>query len=686
MVQSSIPPAAEQADAVVQQNEPVETLPVDLTDLSLEQLMDIPVHGAAWLEPEDALANDLAVAAGPEDSGPEALEDFPQDLTALNLVQLMNLRVAASPQIEEPEREEDPETQEEEWTRPEPDAADRPTRSGGSSSDAAAAATPEQRLLIDLISGEAADEEGAPTGGVGAGIVPAIVSIAPSLANDEVAGSAKVSALTGGSPANRAPVAGDDGAATDQDAPVVVTVLGNDGDADGDTLTVTGVTQGAGGTVVVNPDGTLTYTPSGGFTGADAFTYTLSDGRGGTDTGTVAVTVNALPANLVSGPGFHVGTNGIDQITGTSLSEGAGGEEIILGLAGDDTLTGDGNEDRLLGGAGADTLSGGAGNDSLIGGAGDDSADGGTGGDAYLFIEGTGSDTVSGGTGSDAIILVDVNGGAANLADWTLTLTTGTATWFADRVDLSAGATGTVTFTDGSGLTFDGIETITWATTYDVDGGNSVVRLAPAGGGTVTGNTREDTILGSAGDDTLTGDSNEDLLIGGAGDDALDGGSHDDMLLGEAGADTLAGGAGDDVLIGGLGADVLEGGDGDDLLLWDAADSDIDGGAGTDTLRVNGGDADLTAFAGEIEDIERIDLETHPGASTLTLTAQDLLDASDSDILTVLGGTNDTVNAGTGWTDGGVSGGFHTYTKTLGGDLATLLIDTDITVNPDIAA
>src|SRR5204862_168348 len=65
-------------------------------------------------------------------------------------------------------------------------------------------------------------------------------------------------------------------------------------DADGDTLTVTAVTQGAHGTVAYTATG-VTYTPNYGYTGADTFTYTISDGHGGTDTATVSVSV-AAPA------------------------------------------------------------------------------------------------------------------------------------------------------------------------------------------------------------------------------------------------------------------------------------------------------------------------------------------------------------------------------------------------------
>ena len=93
--------------------------------------------------------------------------------------------------------------------------------------------------------------------------------------------------------ANEAPVAGDDAAATDEDDAVVIDVLLNDTDGDADALVVESLVQPVHGTVVNN--GTdVTYTPDADFNGSDNFTYTVSDGQGGTDTATVAVTVNPI--------------------------------------------------------------------------------------------------------------------------------------------------------------------------------------------------------------------------------------------------------------------------------------------------------------------------------------------------------------------------------------------------------
>jgi hypothetical protein len=95
-------------------------------------------------------------------------------------------------------------------------------------------------------------------------------------------------------PVNDAPVAGTDAASVAEDGAVLVTVLGNDTDVDGDTLTVTAVTQGAHGAVVLNAGNTVTYTPAANYNGPDSFTYTVSDGNGGTATASVSITVTAV--------------------------------------------------------------------------------------------------------------------------------------------------------------------------------------------------------------------------------------------------------------------------------------------------------------------------------------------------------------------------------------------------------
>ncbi|WP_244082553.1 Ig-like domain-containing protein [Desulforhabdus sp. TSK] len=92
---------------------------------------------------------------------------------------------------------------------------------------------------------------------------------------------------------NDAPVAAHDSAATDQGRSVCVSVLANDSDPDGDSLTLSGFTPPSHGTVKDSGNGTLEYCPTASFTGEDSFTYTVSDGKGATATATVTVAVKS---------------------------------------------------------------------------------------------------------------------------------------------------------------------------------------------------------------------------------------------------------------------------------------------------------------------------------------------------------------------------------------------------------
>ena len=62
---------------------------------------------------------------------------------------------------------------------------------------------------------------------------------------------------------------------------------------DGDTLTVESVTQGANG-AVTNNGSNVTYTPDADYCGIDSFAYTVSDGKGGSDTATVTIDVRCV--------------------------------------------------------------------------------------------------------------------------------------------------------------------------------------------------------------------------------------------------------------------------------------------------------------------------------------------------------------------------------------------------------
>ena len=166
-------------------------------------------------------------------------------------------------------------------------------------------------------------------------------------------------------PVNQPPVAGDDGSSTSEDTSVVIPVLANDIDPDGDPLTITAIIESGNGTCQDNGNGTLTYMPNPGFTGTDIFTYTVSDGNGGSDTASVTVSVAAVndapianDDSATTSEDTAVSINVVqndsdldgDPLTVTSASQGANGSVAITsassvtytpngGFAGTDSFT-----------------------------------------------------------------------------------------------------------------------------------------------------------------------------------------------------------------------------------------------------------------------------------------------------------------------------------------------------------
>ena len=93
---------------------------------------------------------------------------------------------------------------------------------------------------------------------------------------------------------NNAPIAVDDTASTTTNTPVVIpisTLLQNDKDFDGNTISFVSVTNPLNGTVSLDGKGNVVFTPTLDYVGNGGFTYKISDGRGGFDFGDVGITV-----------------------------------------------------------------------------------------------------------------------------------------------------------------------------------------------------------------------------------------------------------------------------------------------------------------------------------------------------------------------------------------------------------
>jgi hypothetical protein len=194
----------------------------------------------------------------------------------------------------------------------------------------------------------------------------------------------------GTTPTNQPRVANTDSATTAQNTAVTLeasTLLANDTDANGDRLSLTGVSNPVNGSVTFS-NGNVIFTPSTNFTGNASFNYSISDGKGGTSSANVSVAVG----------GTQMGGSGNDTLTGTAGNDslnGADGDDTLTGNAGNDTLIGGNDQDFLVGSAGDDLLDGGNGNDTLTGGLGNDTLIGGLGADVFVFAALEGTDTIT---------------------------------------------------------------------------------------------------------------------------------------------------------------------------------------------------------------------------------------------------------------------------------------------------
>ncbi|THD84247.1 tandem-95 repeat protein [Aliigemmobacter aestuarii] len=472
------------------------------------------------------------------------------------------------------------------------------------------------------------------------------------------------------------PVANPDSAETDEDTPVVIDVLGNDTDPEGQPLTVTGTPTAPNGTVTVNPDGTLEYTPDPDFNGTDTITYTITDPDGNEATSTVTVTVNPVndapvaeddasttpvntpvtfavlgndsdvdgdPLSVISvgtTPDGTVAINPDGTLTFTPNAGFTGVTSVDYTITDPEGLTdtatwtitveaspppppppppvSDGYVDGTPGGDLID-----------VGYTGDPDGDFIDNDDAILPGDSGNDDHVRAGDGNDTILSGDgddtVDAGAGDdLVD------TG------EGDDTVGGGRGndTIATGDGNDLVYGGAG----EDVIDTSGGVPLPNrdypgLYPAD---TAPTDDEDTVYGSGGSDTITTGDDNDVIFGGGGGDLIDGGIDDDTIFGGTGSDTIIGGEGADVIDGGDDGDLIYGGLDpsfpDEINIPDATDLRPDNG--TDTIFGGGGDD--TIFGLDDDDV----IDGGDG--------NDLLDGGiDED--TITGGTgNDTITGGLG--------------------------------------
>lgn len=298
-----------------------------------------------------------------------------------------------------------------------------------------------------------------------------------------------------------------------EDSSVILDVLANANDVDGDTLSISNFTQTTHGSITQTQDNKLLYTPNSLYYGTDSFAYTISDGNGGTVTQTVNLTINHVNhaptetlttgtlnedssvtldvlanasdidgdklsiSNYTQGGNGTITLNTKNQLVYTpkthysgsdafnyTISDGNGGTVTktvaltvtplpinITGTDGNDVLTGNYKDNILDGGKGADTMAGGTGNDTY-------------------YVDNVGD-----------VVIENANEGMDSV-------------YSSVNYNLSAN-----------------VENLTLTGTSAINGtGNSL-------NNNITGNTANNTLTGQSGNDTLTGGKGNDYLNGGSG-------------------------------------------------------------------------------------------------------------------------------------------------------------------------
>ena len=418
-------------------------------------------------------------------------------------------------------------------------------------------------------------------------------------ASDGTANSGTVTVNLSVNPVNDAPTSSDGGKAPAEDQTVNATLpIAND--VDGDTVTYSLGTNASHGNVVVNSDGTYSYTPVADYNGTDSFTFTVSDGHGGSNTYNYTLTIGAvadIAADSVT-VDANSGPNNLDLLANDSFENPARAiTAVTQGAHGTVTINNNGT-------------------------AGDTSDDfavytpnaGYSGSDSFTYT------VTSGGVTETATVDVAVNA-PARVGPTDIQLSPAVP---ADTVNFNSFAfSGTLTASDPDpgAITF------------------SIASQSDPGTFTLSGNTLSSSDLGTNTSVSVTIDATQSgdpagvfaeetftIVTGtnGNSSDGLSGVTGDDVLFGNGGNDVLMGLGGNDTLFGQAGNDSLQGGDGNDVLNGGTGTNTLTGGAGVDTFVITDASALETVTdyeAGEIIDITALLTRSGSLAGFVRLTA-----------------------------------------------------------------
>jgi Ca2+-binding RTX toxin-like protein len=471
-------------------------------------------------------------------------------------------------------------------------------------------------------------------------------------------------------PVNDPPVANDDGPRdVPEDSSITLPVLFNDSDPDGDDLTIIEATA-PNGTVVINPNGTLTYTPDPDYNGPDQLTYTISDGNGGTDSAVVDLNVTPVndapdavddgdttPFNTPITVDLLANDSDVDGDPLTVISATVPAEEGTLVDNGDGTVTftpvdgftgtatisytiedPEGLQDSAVHTV---TVEPSALDGTVEGTTGDDLIDAGYMGDPEGDMVDNNDAILPGDTGNDDLIL------AFDGDDTVLAGDGDDEIYGQDGDDSILGGDGNDLVYGGNGD--DVIDTTDGAPTGPGDFDNPYPPLPED----PIQDDDLDTVYGGAGNDIISTGDDRDTIFGGDGNDTIDAGIDDDEVTAGRGDDTVVGSEGNDLIYGGDGDDVIYGGldpsfpdelnipDDEGDLVPDNGQDTIYGGAGNDTIF--GEDDDDTIFGGQGDDVidGGVDDDSLNGQS-----GDDIITGGQGDDTIAGGDGNDTLDGG----------------------------------------
>jgi Ca2+-binding RTX toxin-like protein len=424
--------------------------------------------------------------------------------------------------------------------------------------------------------------------------------------------------MAGFPPANVAPVARDDAYVTDEDTPLVIAApgpLANDSDGNGDPLTIVVQSGPANGVLTLNPDGSFTYTPNANYSGPDNFTYQIADGRGGTSTATVSLTVVPVAdAPLLNvAPAFGDAGTAIPLAVAPVLIDDDGSEILTVEIGG------------LPVGA---VLSDGTSSFTATPGS--------TTADVSSWVLANLTVTPPAGSGQSftlSVIATSTETGNGDMATTSADLAvTVRGPLFTDSADI-------VDFADvTAGAYFDG-------TQYDaLDGDDSVILPVDAAAALLAGYDWTNAFRGGAGNDLIVGGGLDDRIFGDDGDDTIQGGGGNNSLDGDAGIDTVDYSAAPGGIVANMATGVVAHPDGIDILvsfenIIGSAFDDAVTGFGSGVVDLGGG-ADSLSLANSINTATVFNTETIIGgtkADNVTLGTAQSSGAID------LGGGNDTL-------------------------------------------